>query len=194
MENGKKEDVRSWCHDWPPGFARSTQEARLTGTVYFGDKKREWELPALIRSLRPGSVIEVVETFLLASQKGRADVRRRSLEVTVEAIQAKGAIIRELATGHDSRSQLPRMMIRAVELIGRSGRGKRSAVNGAKSQGRPRKFTREQKAAARQIWFSREHNTADQAVAAMQSLGINAKRTHCYNTFGPRSPQVGERD
>ncbi|MDE2096809.1 MAG: hypothetical protein KGL39_06140 [Patescibacteria group bacterium] len=195
MENGGKEDIRSWCHDWPPSFAKSTQEARLVGTIYYGDLKR-WELPALIRSIRAGGkrVVEVVELFLLAPRKGRADVRRRALERTVEEILERGAMIRELNTGHESKRQLPRMMTRAVEMIGRSGRGKRSAINGSKSKGRPKKFTREQKVAARQIWFSREYATAEQAVAAMQAIGIKAKRTHCYNQFGPRNPQVEARD
>lgn len=197
MEKRGKEDIRSWCHDWPPSFAASGQESRLTGTIYYGDKKR-WQLPALVRSIRGRSVVEVVEVFLLAPRKGRADVRRRGLQKTVEEITApapagKGAIIRELNTGHTSLHNLPSMMTRAVEMIGRSGRGIRSAVNGRASKGRPDKYTREQRASQREIWFSREYATAMQAVAAMQALGMtDVKRTYCYNKFGPRNPRVAD--
>lgn len=197
MEKREKEDIRSWCHDWPPSFAASGQESRLTGTIYYGDKKR-WQLPALIRSIRRGSVVEVVELFLLAPRKGRADVRRRALETTVEniLIAAPRVTIRELNTGNESHrngvSKLPRMMTRAVEMIGRSGRGVKSAVNGRASKGRPDKYTREQRASQREIWFSREYATAMQAVAAMQALGMtDVKRTYCYNKFGPRDPKRG---
>ena len=187
MENREKEDIRSWCHDWPPSFARSTQEVRLSGVVYYGDKKR-WQLPALIRSIRKGSIVEVVELFLLAPRKGRADTRRRALEATVEQIIARGATIRELNTGHESPASLPSMMTRAVEMIGRSGRGVKSAVNGQLSQGRPRKTTREQDMAAKQMWFDMRYPRAEQAVAAMQAIGIDMTRTRAYNKFGPRNP------
>lgn len=187
MEKQGKEDIRSWCHDWPPSFAASTQKERFSADPYIGDKK-QWQLPALIRSIRKGSIVELVELFLLAPREGRADTRRRALEATVEQIIARGAVIRELNTGHDSRHNLPRMVTRAVEMIGRSGRGKRSAVNGRASKGRPPHFTREQDDTARQIWFDRHYATADDAIAAMHAAGIKMKRTRAYTKFGPRDP------
>ena len=186
-----KEDIRSWCHDLPPSFAKSGQVVRLTGTLYSGDKKR-WELPALIRSLkgRRNCVVETVELFLLASTKGSAAKRRKELACTIREITDAGARIRELNTGDESPKSLARMTLRAYEMIGRSGRGKRSRINGAKSKGRPRIFTKEQNEAMRIRWFSREYKTGNEAVAAIHALGIKVKRTYLYSKFGPRNPRA----
>ena len=187
---GTKEDIRSWCHDWPPSFAKAGQLERLTGTVYEGDKKK-WQLPDLIRSLknRRNCVVEVVDMFLLAPRTGSPAKRRRALEATVKEIIRWKARIRELNTGHESPRNLPDMMGRAYEMIARSGRGKHSAINGAKSKGRPRHFTKEQIEAARIRWFSREYKTGVEAVAAIHALGIKMKRSLAYNKFGARNPQ-----
>lgn len=192
---GAKEDIRSWCHDWPPSFARAGQLERLTGTVYEGDKKK-WQLPDLIRSLknRRNCIVEVVDMFLLAPRAGSPAKRRRALEATVKEIIKWKAHIRELNTGHESPENLPDMMGRAYEMIARSGRGKKSAINGAKSKGRPRIFTKEQNTAMRTHWFSREHKTANEAVAAIHALGMKVKRTYLYSKFGPRDPRVGSQD
>lgn len=185
-----KEDILSWCHDWPPSFAKAGQLERLSGTVYEGDKKK-WQLPDLIRSLknRRNCVVEVVDMFLLAPRLDRPAKRRRALEATVKEVIKWKARIRELNTGHESPEHLPDMMGRAYEMIARSGKGKRSAINGAKSKGRPPKFTKEQLAVARTRWFSREYKTGDEAVAAIHTLGIKMKRTYLYNKFGPRNPR-----
>ena len=190
LEMSAKEDIRSWCHDLPPSFAKSGQVERLTGTIYYGDKK-QWQLPALIRSCkgRKNCVVEVVELFLLAPRTNSPAKRRKALAAAVEEITEAGARIRELNTGDESPKNLARMMLRASDMIARSGRGKRSAINGAKSKGRPRSFTKEQLAAARIRWFSREYKTGVEAEAAIHALGIKMKRTYLYNKFGPRNPR-----
>ena len=197
MSNEKRRDVRSWCNP-RPGWARDAQLGRLTGEVYevvakdrdHGGAKRA----AMIRSVRRGDEVQVCKLYLLALNTGRSDKQRRDLLEIVDKIEAKGGVIVEAVTSFrsDVPSQWRQMQADAFYELGRAGQGRRSALNGARSQGRPERFTREQKASMRQIWFSREHPTGEQAVAAMQAIGIKAKRTYCYNKFGPRNPRAAD--
>lgn len=197
MSKEKRPDVRSWCNP-RPGWAREAQLARLTGEIYEVSAKEKdhgaAKRAAMIRSVRRGDVVQVCKLYLLAINNRRSDKQRQDLLETVDKIEAKGGTIVEAVTAFrsDVPSQWRQMQADAFYALGRAGQGRRSAANGARSLGRPNKHTREQKAAMRQIWFSREYATGEQAVAAMQKLGIDAKRTYCYNKFGPRNPRAAD--
>ena len=180
----RADDIRSWCHPIKPSFGEAAQRDRLTGEIYLFDRRRD-QRKAMIQSIRPGSVIEVVELFLLAKPDGGTAARRRDLVAAVDKIEAAGGRIRELSTGDETPGAKSRMLLRAYEMLGRAGRSLRSAVNGAKSSGRPRKdFTPEQMAAMEQIWHSRRYSTRKDAFAAIEALGFKVRRGWLYARFG----------
>lgn len=165
----------------PPRYGGTWQSERLTGEVY-----TEWD--ALLRSVRPGSIVEVVEGFLLAPVTGKPARRRDTLLERVDAVKAKKGILHEVSTGHRSnnRSQCNRMLLRAYEMIATSGRGRKSAANGALSKGRPRKkYEPDQIETMERIWFSRRYKTCDEAINAIRAKGIRVKRGWLYTRFGP---------
>ncbi len=195
-----KPDIRSWCNPLPPNYGERGQSEQLTGEIYKPNKGQDGRAE-LIKSVRKGSIVEVVELFLLAKVAGRADVRRRDLLKVMDEIEDKGGTIRELSTGDEAPRRQRRMLLRAYEMIANSGRGRRSAENGKLSKGRPeRKFTKEQWDAAERIWFSRRYKTRQEATLAIQALGIPMGRTLLYSHFGvpettPTDPrEVGKID
>lgn len=61
------------------------------------------------------------------------------------------------------------MHAQAFEQIGRSGKGRKSALNGALSQGAPKwNPTPEVQRVCEAEWFSRKHKNDDERVAAIQ--------------------------
>ena len=176
----QKPDIRSFNNPLPPRFSEAWQAERLTGEVY-----TDWE--PLLRSVRNGSLVEIVEGFLLAPTTGRPAKRRQAMLDRVDAVKAKGGVIHEVATGHRSnnRSQCNRMLLRAYEMIASSGRGLKSAANGRLSKGRPRKqYETDQLAVMERIWFSRRYKTRDEAMNAIRAKGIRVKRGWLYTHFG----------
>lgn len=180
-------DIRSFKNPFPPSYGDSWQAERLTGEVY-----TDWD--ALLRSVRPGSIVEVVEGFLLAPVTGKPARRRQVLLERIDAVKARKGVIHEVATGHRSnnRSQCNRMLLRASDMIATSGRGRKSAANGrmSKNGGRPGhldKLTPEQRSAVGKIWDSRKYKTAEDALAAIHALGLKwIKRGWMYTHFGKR--------
>jgi hypothetical protein len=181
-----KPDIRSFCNEFKPSYSAAWQRERLTGEVY-----EDWD--ALLKSMRPGSIVEVVDGFLLAPVTGKPAKRRDALLERVDAVKAKKGILHEVATGHRSnnRAECNRMLMRAYEMIATSGRGRKSAANGrlSKSGGRPThrdKYTDAQWASMGKIWDSRKYDTAELALAAIHALGIKVKRGYMYTHFGKR--------
>jgi hypothetical protein len=163
-----KPDIRSFCNELKPSYGAAWQVDRLTGEVY-----PDWD--ALLKSVRSGSIVEVVEGFLLAPVTGRPSARRDAMLDRLDAIKDRKGILHEVSTGHRSnnQSQCNRIVARAYEMIASSGRGRRSAQNGALSKGRPRKqWTKEQLEAAERIWFSTRYKTRHAACLAIQALNI----------------------
>lgn len=158
-------DVRSYCNPFPPRFSTEAQQAKLTGELYTEDRKGH-QIESLIASVRKGSVVEIVELFLLAPTHFRPQKRRRLLAERVEAIEGRGGSIRELATGWDTKKgHLPRMFVRAHEQIASSGR---AGIGKAKS-GRPVKWilTPHDKEIIEGIWQSRRYANDDERVVAV---------------------------
>lgn len=186
-------DIRSYNNPFPPSFSEAGQNERLTGEVYTEGKGAQ-SFEALLRSVRKGTIVEVVDGFLLAPTTGKPARRRQALLDRIDAIKAKGGVLHEVATGHRSnnRSQCNRMLLRAYEMIATSGRGRKSAENGrlSKNGGRPGhldKLTPEQKSAVAKIWDSRKFKTAEDALAAIHALGLKwIKRGWMYTHFGKR--------
>ena len=185
-------DIRSYNNPFPPTFSEVGQAERLTGEVYVEGKGVQ-DFDALLRSVRKGAIVEVVEGFLLAPVKGSPAKRRQAILDRLHAIKARGGVLHEVATGHRSnnRSQLNRMLLRAYEMIATSGRGRKSAANGRMSKGRPRKiYEHDQLLLIERIWFSRRYRTRDEAINAIRAKGIKIKRGWLYTHFGsPDRPE-----
>jgi len=173
-------DIRSYNNPFPPSYGAAWQAERLTGEVY-----TDWD--ALLRSVRPGSIVEVAEGFLLAPVTGKPARRRDALLERIDAVKARKGVLHEVSTGHRSnnRSQCNRMLLRAYEMIATSGRGRKSAANGRLSKGRPRKlYEPDQLELMERIWFSRRYKTRDEAINAIRAKGIKVKRGWLYTHFG----------
>ena len=180
-------DIRSFKNPFPPSYGDQWQAERLTGEVY-----TDWD--ALLRSVRPGSIVEVAEGFLLAPVTGKPSRRRDALLARIDQVKERKGVLHELSTGHRSnnRGECNRMLLRAFEMIASSGRGRKSAANGrmSKSGGRPThmdRLTAEQKIAVEKIWESRKYKTGRDALAAIHSLGLKwIRRGFMYTHFGKR--------
>ena len=187
----QKIDIRSYNNPFPPSYGEAGQNERLTGEIYIEGKKGEG-FESLLRSVRQGTIVEVVDGFLLAPTTGKTAKRRQALLDRIDAVKARGGVLHEIATGHRSnnRSQCNRMLLRAYEMIATSGRGRKSAANGRLSKGRPThmdKLTPEQKIAVEKIWESRKYKTGRDALAAIHSLGLKwIRRGFMYTHFGKR--------
>lgn len=181
-----KEDVRSYVNPYPPRFSEAAQIAVLTGTIYKEDKSGAI-FESLKRSIREGSLVEVADAFLLAPVRGRPSKRREALVARFDAVEDKGGIVWCRATGYRSnnRKQLRQMIMRANDMIARSGQG----APGKSKSGRPShrdKYTDAQWKAMGHIWDSRKYDTGDKALAAIHALGIKVKRGYMYRYFGKR--------
>ena len=180
-------DIRAYCNPHP---RYREQESRLTGEIYTEDRKGT-VIDALIKSLRKGDVIQVLEMGLLAPTVGRPTTRREALADRVERIKARGASILEVSTGHTSRNgHLPRMMLRASEFIAHSGRVRKSD-----RAGRPKiAITPEQDELGEGLWRSRRFKTDKERLAAVNKrLGIVPllKRGWCWSRWGsPHATQA----
>lgn len=187
----KKPDIRSFWNP-APRLTEATQKGLLSGELY-GPHERD----ALIGSIRPGSFVEVVELYLLAKAKGRSDSRKRDLLAAVDRIEERGGIVLEASTGR--RSDRPKdwryMQAQAFEQIASSGRGRKSARNGALAKGAPKwKPTAEQDRVIDAIWYSRKYDNDDERMAAIQeNLGKDAPgrstvRKYYGSPHGGRKP------
>lgn len=184
------EDIRSYCNPHPR-LGEAAQRERLTGEVYVEDRKGR-AIEALIASVRPGSVVEVIEMGLLAPIRATPAVRRAAVAKRVKQIADKGGLIRELATGHECRDQLPAMMMRAADFIRTAGRPTKKHTR----RGKPRiEFTSEEMETISAIWFDRRHKNDAQRMAEINArLGRKPplKRGVIWNRLGSPDPQPQE--
>lgn len=184
----EKPDIRSYCNPWPPRFSEQAQAARLTGEVYVENKTGE-VIDALIRSVRKGTVVEVVEVGLLAPIKGRPAKRRQLMADRFERIKKRGGSIIEVETGLDSRKgHTPRMMVRGAEFIATSGRmaGKRGRAGRTAIEIDPHMDD-----VIDGLWRSRRYkNDAKRLAAIEKRTGRKFKRSWLWGRYGSPS---GER-
>lgn len=178
-------DIRSYINPYPPRYSQQAQEALLKGDVYIEDRKGK-KIDGLIRSVRKGSVVHLVELGLLAPVHGNPRKRRAVLAERVEAIRGRNGHIVEVATGHSSRyGQLPRMMIRAAEFIATSGR----SSGNRDRPGRPGvELTAQERELAGALWTSRRFGNDEQRLAAIEKrIGKKLKRGWCWRYLGSPS-------
>ena len=169
----EKPDLRSWCLPLPPTWPESAQLARLTGEVYKPSLKSDAR-DALLRSVRHGSIVDVLDAFLLATPLGRSDARYRDLVRVMDEIEDKGGIIRELSTGHETPKHRRAMREKANADIVSHSRGRRSADNGKMSTGAPPTWPRSgpMYEGYRTIWESRRYtNDKQRRTAIIRDFG-----------------------
>lgn len=180
-------DIRNYNNPWKPRFSEQNQAAQLTGESYIENKTGK-VIDALIRSIRKGTIVEVVEIGLLAPVNSSPAKRRKIMAERVEEIKERGGIILEKATGHRSdKGQLPRMMIRGSEFIASSGRVK----NKCGRAGQPAiTTTPHEDDIIDGIWHSRHYkNDKERLVAIEKRTGRKFKRTWLWNKCGSPSGQ-----
>lgn len=175
----EKLDIRSYLNPHPR-FLEGAQRAKLTGELYLEDRTGR-VIDSLIASVRKGSIVEVVETFLLAPTKGRADRRRRILAERVEAIRDRGGCLWELHTGWRSKGQLPRMLVRAYEQIAHSGRVRKGDRPGRTA----REVSSHERLVMEAVWNSRRYKNDDERLTAIEKrIGWRPGRSWMRIKFG----------
>lgn len=182
MQTSPKQDIRSWA-------ALPSHKDQLTGQIYVPDK-HGGGVEAIVRSIRPGSIIEVVELHWLAGP-GRADKRRRQLVKHVDTIEERGGRIREVSTGDETPRHKTRMLMRAYEKLSRS----HSATSGRKGGRPPRVWTAHENAIMEGAWHRRSNKNNDERLADMRKrlgkepLGATALRLK-YGPPGSNAPDI----
>ena len=180
-------DIRSYCNPYPPRHSQAAQTAKLTGELYVEDKTGK-VIDALIRSIRKGTIVEVVEVGLLAPVKGGPAKRRKLMAERFEAIRERGGIVVELATGQRSVGKCASMILRGSDFIAHSGR-----AGGKKGRaGQPKiETTKHEDDIIEGIWTSRRYKNDDTRMAEIEKrTGRKFKRTWLWNKFGSPGGQV----
>lgn len=179
-------------HRWLAVEAQAEQLEPRCRTIVALDSVSRDDLASLAR---PGTVVELVHAFLLADPRMRrrpggmqADLRR-----AIAQLAERGAVVADLHSGLTTAKAGHKTALLALAdaQISRSNRGQRSALNGAKSRGRPRKvFPPEVLEQARVVWESRRLKTwAD--VKAKLPKGMTLRRA--WQEFGPRNVETSNR-
>lgn len=111
---------------------------------------------------RPETTVELVHVFLLAEPKRKrlSGGMRADLRMALRQLEKRGAVVADVDSGLTTAKEGHKKALLALadQQIGRSNRGKQSALNGERSRGRPRKsFNAQQAKDARAIW----RNTKD---------------------------------
>lgn len=181
-------DIRSYVNPHPPRYSRDAQLARVTGEIYVEDRRGK-VIDALLQSLRKGSIVEVLELFLLAPVKGHTRTRRRLLTERIEAIKAKGAVIHEMATFcRSNEGKLPRMMLRAYEQIATSGRAQAKRPTSGRP---PKEYSPHELEVMEGVWQSRRYRNDDERLTAIEKrIGKKVGRAWLWHKFG--SPKSGK--
>lgn len=176
-------DIRNYVNPQPHGkFTADWQLAFLPDGETYTENKTGEVVNDMIRSVRKGTIIRIRRLFCLGPWNGTPQQRRKEIARRVDAIEEHGGIVleAELQRRTDVRGQRSQMLMGAYDDIATVGR----AV-GYNKMGRPgQEFSTEQLDAMRQIWFSRQYRTRNEATAAIQSLGIKTSRTRLYGLFG----------
>ncbi len=178
-------DVRGYINVFPPGApTEAGQKHWMTqdvAEIYVEDRKRR-QIDALIASVRKGSVVAVMELYLLAPAAFRTPKRRRLLAERIEAIRDRGGDVLELATGYKASRRLPTMMNRAHEQIASSGRARKHNRPGA-----PLKWvlTPAEREVMAGIWANRMlKNDAERTLAIQHRIGKPITRAWLRRAFG----------
>ena len=190
-----KTDIRSWCAELLPNYPEAMQLKRLTGVVYKPGREGKGRAK-LVKSVRQGSIVEVVDVFLLAQTIGRTDVRYRDLVAAMDEIEERGGTIRELSTGHETPRNRRVMRERARLMI--IAHARRPEANGSISTGAPPTWPRSGPIyeGYETIWRSRRFDNDDERMTAIKKrYGKSPSRVWLRQQFGsPHSKQPDDKD
>ncbi len=176
-------DVRCYVNPKVPGTTEAGQRENMTGEIYVEDRRGK-QIDALLKSVRKGTVVEVMELYCLAPALGYANKRRRILAERIEAIKARGGVIRETRTGWLSKGRMARMALMAYEQIASSGRARHRDKTGRP----PREWTAHELQVMESIWNSRRHSNDDKRVTAIKAnIGKSPSRSWLRLKFGGTS-------
>lgn len=159
-----KLDIRGYVNPEVPRTTESGQRENMTGDVYV-ENKSGTVIDRLIRSVRKGTVVEVMELYCLAPVIGYANKRRRILTERIEAIKKRGGIIRETRTGYISKGNMARMALGAYEQIATSGRVPKRGKTGAPVKW---ELTPHEREVIEGIWHSRRYKNDDERTVAIR--------------------------
>lgn len=160
-----------------------------------GGKVQQVDLDGLVMLARPGTVIELVNAFLLADprRKRLSGGMRKDFRAALAALEERGARVFDLAA--DIGSDKHKAFLAVVDAdIGLSNRGRRSALNGANSKrGRAAAdFTPPQKERAEAVWGNRkkypeEKDAAAELAKIVSPNGQKFTRHRARREFGNRT-------
>jgi hypothetical protein len=145
-----------------------------------GTESKGHTLADIARIIRPGTVVQVMYAFLLAESRGQpgshGKMRRATFDKALAIVEGRKGIVRDMLTGLSTETSAQRLALKALayDQISRSNRGLHSAENGARSRGRPSRWS---DPARRQIiwdeWHSSAHATnTDAANEASRRMGL----------------------
>jgi hypothetical protein len=128
----------------------------------------------MIRMARPERTLVLAHAFLLADPKarGRRGGVKQNFDEVLAAIHKRGGIVLDLETGLTTDLDFHRRAVVALshDHIGRSQKGLRSALNGARSRGRPALWRDpKDRKVVWEEWHSNEHQTNLDAIAAIEA-------------------------
>ena len=140
------------------------------------------------RMTRPGTVVKLVHTFLLADPNAlrKAGGRRKDLLDAMAKLEKRGGTIKDVDSGLTTANMDHRyaLIALATEQLARDGKGLRSAMNGR--LGRPIKnFPPEVWARAQMIWESRKLKTWADTREPLKELGMTPR--DAWRKFGQRT-------
>ena len=175
-----KLDIRGYVNPEVPRTTESGQRENMTGDVYV-ENKSGTVIDRLIRSVRKGTVVEVMELYCLAPVIGYANKRRRILTERIEAIKERGGIIRETRTGYVSKGNMARMAMGAYEQIATSGRARKRDKTGRP----PKEWMPHELEIMETVWFSRRYKNDDERLTAIgKHIGKKPSRSWLRLRFG----------
>ncbi len=145
-----------------------------------GTESKGHRLEDIAQIIRPGTVVQVVYAFLLAESRGQPGkhgrMRRATFDKALAIVEGRKGVVRDMLTGLSTEKPAQRLALKALayDQIARSNRGLNSAENGARSRGRPSRWS---DPARRQIiwdeWHSSAHATnTDAANEASRRMGL----------------------
>jgi hypothetical protein len=155
-----------------------------------GGKAKLVTLDELAKLTRPGDVIEFVRVFLLADPRKKNVVggMKANLKAAIALlVDKRQGIISDVDTGLTTETPGHRKAIMALaeDQIGRSNKGLKSALNGAKSKGRPvADFTSQEVKNAKAAWRNVKDYPTWEDVAKALPEGFTTARA--YKLFGKR--------
>jgi hypothetical protein len=175
-----------------PRLRASQQRKDLAAAGYSPiiELKSGASVETVAHKLRPGDYIGFVRFWVLIDTKTvKRGKRAAAVLATIDAFERppREAIMHEIATNRfgNDRRQRTGIVADALEDVKRRGQGRRSAENGSKASGRPRKtFTDAHIEQARRAWESRKLKTWAE-VGEKLPKGFSLQRA--YLMFGKRN-------